>query len=146
VCFPLNVSILHSSTLVVIADGEHLTCGSFSLGKTVRLGSLEFIVDCFNSLSLSPKGNDSGVIFMGTAHSGSPSLRTILVDSTDEFYTTSSGEGSFGFPISWRSNMVTPPTPITTTSRPDDAPAPQTTAMVPLRTIIPQPETGFPPE
>jgi hypothetical protein len=124
--------MVHSSTLVITADGKHLTCIGFSLGKTVHFGSLEFITDCFGSLSLSPKGNDPVAIFVGTACIELPSLRTILEDSTDEFYTTSSREGSSDFPISWRRNMVTPHVPIMTTPRPEDASAPQTIATVPL--------------
>jgi hypothetical protein len=106
-CFPLNVLMVLSSTLTVTTDSEWLTCGGFSLGKTVRFRSLEFIADCSGSLSLSPKGTDSGTIFMGIAHSGSPSLRSILEDSTEVFYTTSSREGSSSFPISWRRSMGT---------------------------------------
>jgi hypothetical protein len=90
--------MVHSSTLVITADGKHLTCIGFSLGKTVHFGSLEFITDCFGSLSLSPKGNDSDVVFVGAAHSGSPSLHTILKDSVDEFAMASSEEGSFASP------------------------------------------------
>jgi hypothetical protein len=48
--------MVHSSTLVVTTDGEHLTCGGFSPGETVRFGNLEFIIDFFDNLSLSPKG------------------------------------------------------------------------------------------
>jgi hypothetical protein len=57
VCFPLIISMVRSSTLVVTTDGEHLGCGGFSLGESVRFGSLEFIVDCFfgNQASL-PRG------------------------------------------------------------------------------------------
>jgi hypothetical protein len=80
-------------------DDEHLTCGSFSLDKTVHFESIEFIIDCFGSLSLFLRGNDSSDIFIGTAHSRSPSLRTILEDSIDEFYTASSSERSFGFSV-----------------------------------------------
>jgi hypothetical protein len=68
-CFPLNVSMVHSSTLVVTIDGEHLTYDGFSRGETIRFRSLEFITECFGSVSLSSKGNDSGAIFMGTTRS-----------------------------------------------------------------------------
>jgi hypothetical protein len=49
-----------SSTFAFSADGEHLTCGGFSLGETVRLGCFEFISNYSGSLSLSPKRSDSG--------------------------------------------------------------------------------------
>jgi hypothetical protein len=60
--------MVHSSTLTVTTNGEHLTCGGFSLGETVHFGSSEFIVDCFSSLSLSQRGNKSGIVFMAMAH------------------------------------------------------------------------------
>jgi hypothetical protein len=65
--------MVHSSTLIVTNDGEHLTCGGFSLGEIIHFGSLEFIADCFSDLSLSLRGSDLGIIFMGETHSGSPS-------------------------------------------------------------------------
>jgi hypothetical protein len=74
VSFSLDVLMVHSSALTVATDDEHLMCSGFSLGETVHFGSLEFIADCFDGLSLSPKGSDLGAIFVGTTHSGSPSL------------------------------------------------------------------------
>jgi hypothetical protein len=47
--------MVHSLTLIIPADSEHLTYGGFSLDKTMLVGSLEFITDWFGSLSLSPK-------------------------------------------------------------------------------------------
>jgi hypothetical protein len=122
--------MVHSSMLIITTDGEHLTCNGFSLGETIRFGGLDFITDCFSSLSLSPKGNNSCVIFIRMARSGSPSLRSILEDSTNEFYTASSREGSSGFPISQRHSLGTPPAPIETTPWPKDAQTPQTMAIV----------------
>jgi hypothetical protein len=61
---------------------------------------LEFITDCFDSLSLSPEGNDSSVVFVGMVHSGSLSLHIILEESTDEGDTTFSRGGSSDFSIS----------------------------------------------
>jgi hypothetical protein len=53
--FPLDVPMVPSYAIVVIADGERLTCGGFSLGKTVHLGNFKFIADYFGGLSL-PRG------------------------------------------------------------------------------------------
>jgi hypothetical protein len=97
--FPLNVLMVHSSTLTVTVDGEHLTCSGFSLGETIRFGTLEFIPDSFGSLTLSPKGSYSGFVFVETTRNGSPSLCTILQDS-NEFYMTSSRKGSSSLPVS----------------------------------------------
>jgi hypothetical protein len=55
-CFPLDVLMVHSSTLTIATTRECLTCGGFSLGETIHFGSLEFITDYFNSMSLSPGG------------------------------------------------------------------------------------------
>jgi hypothetical protein len=52
--FPLDVLMVPSCALAVIADGEHLTCGGFSLGETIHLGNFEFIADYFSGTSLSP--------------------------------------------------------------------------------------------
>jgi hypothetical protein len=84
---------MHSSTITIATDGEHLTYSGFSLSKTIHFGSLEFIIDCFGSLSFSTRRSDSGAIFVGMARNGLPSLRTILMDSTDKFYMASSREG-----------------------------------------------------
>jgi hypothetical protein len=111
-CFPLDVSMVHTSTLT---DGERLTCGGFSLGKTIHFGSLEFITNCFDSPSLSPKGSDSGAIFMGTTRNRSPSLWAMIKDSVDEFYTPSSREGSPGLPVSRRHITRAPHAPIAST-------------------------------
>jgi hypothetical protein len=107
--------MVHSSTLTVTADGEHMTYDGFYLGEIVRFGSLEFITDYFDCLSLSPKGNNLGTVFMGMAHSGSPSPRTILEDSTNKFYMASRREGSSDLPASQRCSMGTPLSPIATT-------------------------------
>jgi hypothetical protein len=114
----------HSSPLAATTDGECLTCGGISLSETIRFRSLEFITNYFSNLSLSPKGSDSGVVFVGMAHIWSPSLHTVLEDSTNEFYTASNGEGSSSFPISQRHSMRMLPAPITTTPWLEDPPAP----------------------
>jgi hypothetical protein len=62
-----------TSTLAIATDGERLTCGGFSLDKTVHLASFEFITDYFGGLSLSPRRINSGATFMGSTHNRSPS-------------------------------------------------------------------------
>jgi hypothetical protein len=136
--------MVHSSTLAIATDGEHLMCDGFSLDETIRFGSLEFIIDCFDSVSLSPKGSDSSAIFVGRIHSRSPSLRAMIEESTNMFYMASSGEGSSNLPISWRHGTGAPPTPITATTWLEDAPTTQTMTMVPPWTLTPRPDTGLP--
>jgi hypothetical protein len=120
--FVLDVPMVHLSMLAVTTDGKRLMCGGFSLKKTIRFGILEFIVDCFGSLSLSPKGSNSGAIFMGTTHHGSPSLHAMIEESSDEFYMASSGEESSSLPASWRQSMGAPPAATATTLCLEDAP------------------------
>jgi hypothetical protein len=142
--FPLDVLIVHSSMLTVIIDGECLPCDDFSLGETVCFESLEFIIDCFGRLSLSPRGGESGAIFVGATRSGSSSLRTMIEDSTDEFYTISSREGSSDLPVSQRCITGALPAPITTTPWPEDALATETMTMVPPRALALLPDIGSP--
>jgi hypothetical protein len=118
----MDVPMVHSSMLAVTTDGEYLMYGGFSLGDTVCFECLKFIVNCFSSLSLSPKGSDSGAIFMGTTHHGSPSLHAMIEDSSDEFYMASSGEESSSLPASWRQSMGAPPAATATTLCLEDAP------------------------
>jgi hypothetical protein len=129
--------MVHSPKPTIIADGNHQTGARFASGGTIRLGSLEFIVDCFANLSLYPEGNDSGAFFVELVHNGSLSLHTILKESINEGGTTSSGGGSSGFPISQGCNVMTTP-PLEGTL------APLTIPTVPLRTVVPQLDTGLP--
>jgi hypothetical protein len=92
--------MVHSPKIASTTDSEHQTSVGFTIGKTIRFGSLEFITDRFGNLGLFAEGNDSGAVFVGMAHSGSLSLDTILEESIDEGDTTSSGGGSSGFFIS----------------------------------------------
>jgi hypothetical protein len=63
-----------SSTFVPITGGEHSPGNVFPLGKTIRFGSLEFVVDRFSGLSLSTLGGSSGAVVMGPTHGGPPLL------------------------------------------------------------------------
>jgi hypothetical protein len=55
-CFPLDVTMVHSSALAVATDGERLMCSGFSLDETVRFESLEFIADYFRARASLPRG------------------------------------------------------------------------------------------
>jgi hypothetical protein len=92
--------MVHSLKLTIITDGKRHTGIGFSPGETIYLGSLEFIADRFDSMSLSLDESDSGVVFVGMVPSGSSSLYTILEESTNEGDTASNGGGSSSFPIS----------------------------------------------
>jgi hypothetical protein len=93
------VPMVPSSALTVATDDEHLWCGGFPLGETIHFGSLEFITDHFGGLSLSPLGDGSDAIIMGSAHDGPLSpLRAVTGDSVEEFHTTSDGEGRINLP------------------------------------------------
>jgi hypothetical protein len=61
-----------SSALVIAADGERLSCRGFSLGESIRFGSLEFNANNFGGLSPSRMGYGSNAIIMGLAHGGPP--------------------------------------------------------------------------
>jgi hypothetical protein len=108
--------MVHSSTPAVATNRERLTCSGFSLGETVHFESLEFMVDCFNALSLSPKGSDLGTVFVGSTCNRSPSLQATIEDFTEEFYIASSGDVS----------------------------ATQAMMTVPLEMLAPRPEAGLP--
>jgi hypothetical protein len=68
--FPLNVLMGPSYAIAVATDGEHLTCGGFSLGETIHHGNFEFTADYFSGRSLSPRWGDEGTAFMGSTRSG----------------------------------------------------------------------------
>jgi hypothetical protein len=105
-----------SSVIIVAADGEHLMCGGFSLGETVRLGNFEFIADYFGGLSLSPRRGDLGAAFMGSTCSRVSTLRRAMIgDSTRELLMKPSREGSFSLPSPRRRGMGASLAPITTT-------------------------------
>jgi hypothetical protein len=97
--FPLDIIMIPSSVPAVAGDGERLLCGLFSLGKTFRFRSLEFITGCFSGLSRSPMGNGSDATNMGSTHGRpSSSLWAMTGDSTKEFHTASDGEGRIDLP------------------------------------------------
>jgi hypothetical protein len=105
-----------SSTITVTANGEHLTCGGFSLGETIYRGNFEFITDYFGGLSLSLRRGDEGAASMGSTRSEAGTPRWAMIeDSTEEFPTASSGIGSFVLPSPRRRGTDASLTHITTT-------------------------------
>jgi hypothetical protein len=138
--------MIHSSKLTFVANMNNLTCVGFAPSKAKCLGSLEFTTDCFGNPSLSPKGNDSGVIFMGMVHNRSPSRHTILEESYDEGHTTSGRGGISGFPNPQGCNMVTQTIAIATTPPLEGTLAFLTIPTVRLQTVALQLGTGHHPE
>jgi hypothetical protein len=101
-----------SSALVVTADGECLSYDGFSLSETICFGSLEFIANHLGSQRLSPMGNGSDAIVIGSARSRPPSpLRAMMGGSTEEFYTTSDGQGRIDLPSPRRDVAGASPAP-----------------------------------
>jgi hypothetical protein len=83
--------------------------------ETIFFGGLEFTVNCFGNLSISPEGNDLVTIFVGMVHNRSLSLHNILKESSNEGDVASGGGGCLGFPSSQGCNVVTLTIPIATT-------------------------------
>jgi hypothetical protein len=118
------------------------TCDGFSLGETVCLGSYEFIIDYFGGMSLSPRSNDSGTALMGSTRSGPLSPRRAMIeDSTKEFVTASSSEGSSSLPSRMRHGARTLPAPSTSIPWLEDATAIYTMMTVPPWVMGPQSDT-----
>jgi hypothetical protein len=130
--------MVHLSKPNINADGNILTSAGFTLHETIYFWSLVFITDHFASMSLSPKGSDSDVIFVGMLHNGSPSLLAILEDSSNEGDTASSRGRSSSSPDPQGCNVVTPTIPITTTPLSEGTSVPLTIPTVPLQIIVPQ--------
>jgi hypothetical protein len=107
---------LHLCKPTVAIDDTRF-CLASSLLKTLTTHSedLEIITHRSINLSLSPEGADSGVVFRGMTHNGSPSLHTILEKSPSEDDSVSSEGESFVSPLPRACNTVMSATPITTT-------------------------------
>jgi hypothetical protein len=115
--FLLDIPIVSSSAIAVAANGEWLMCVEFSLGETIHLGNFEFIADYFGGLSLSPRRDDARDTFKVSTHSGASTPRwTMIEESTEEFLTASSGEGSFGLPSPRRRGTGASLAPLAATS------------------------------
>jgi hypothetical protein len=108
--------LVPSSVIAIAVDGEHLTCSGFSLGETIHLENFKFIADFFGGMSFTPRRGDESAAFLGSTHSGTSTPRQAMIeDSTEEFLTASSGEGSFGLPSPRRRSAGASPALVTTT-------------------------------
>jgi hypothetical protein len=134
-----------SFALTVAADGEHLSCDGISLGETIHFGSLEFITDYFDGLSLSPRRDSSDAAFMGSTYCEPPSpLRAMIGDSTEELHTTLGGERGSDLPSPRRHDVGALPTPTTTISWSENTPTTQAMTTIPPRSAVPRSDTDFP--
>jgi hypothetical protein len=126
-----------SSKLSFIANGNNPTGVGLAPGQTIHFGSLEFTADHLGRLSLSPEEDDSGAIFIGMVHSGSPSLHITLEDSSDDGGDALGTGGSSGSPGPQGYNVVTPTIPITATPALENTPALLTILTVTVQTAAP---------
>jgi hypothetical protein len=133
----LDVSMVYSPKLSFVANGNNLTGGGLAASETICFGSLEFIVDTLSRLSLSFEESDSGAIFVGMVHSGSPSLDTTLEVSSGEGSAISSAGGTPN-PQPRGCNVVTPTVPITSMMTLGNTPVLQTIPMVKVQTAAPR--------
>jgi hypothetical protein len=95
--FPLDILMVYSPKHTFVVNDNNLAGIGLAPGETICFGSLEFTTDRFGRLSLSQEGNDSGTLFVGMVHNGSPSLHTVLEESSNESDATS---GKWGAPDS----------------------------------------------
>jgi hypothetical protein len=143
--FPLDVQMVPSSTLTIATDDKRLACGGFYLSETAHLGSFEFTTDYFNGMSLSLRRSNTGVTFIGSTHSGSPSpWQAMIEDTIEEFHIASSREGGSGLPSPRRHDTAALPAPVTLTPCMENAPTTQAMTMVPPWTAEPRLDTGLP--
>jgi hypothetical protein len=127
-----------SSSIIIAADGECLTCDGFSPSEIVRLGNFEFIANYFGGLSHSPRRGHAGAAFMGSTRSGAPTLQLAMIeDSVEEFLAAPSGEGRFSLPSPRRHDTGASLAPVTTIPRMENALTAQATMTVPPRTAAP---------
>jgi hypothetical protein len=98
--FTLDVPMVPSLVLTVTTGGEHLSSDVFSFGETICFGSLDFIIDRFSGLRLSPIVHGLGAAVMGSTYGGTPSpLWAMIEDFVEEFHTAWDEEGWIDLPF-----------------------------------------------
>jgi hypothetical protein len=129
-----TVPMVPSSAFIATAGSERLLCDGFSLGETVRFGSLELIANRFGGPSLSPLGTGLGTTTMGPTY-GRPMLpqRIMVGNPTEGFPMAPSGEGRTDLPFPGRHDVKASPTSTTMVLRPESPPANQAMTTIPLR-------------
>jgi hypothetical protein len=126
-----------SSAFVPITGGERSLGDGFPLGKTIRFGSLESVVDRFSGLSL-PPGGGSVAIIMGLAHGGPPLLQQTMTASPIKGFPVAPGrEGRTDLLFPGRHGMESPATSTTAITRPENHPIDQATMTIPPRQEMP---------
>jgi hypothetical protein len=103
--------MIYSPKLTFVANGNNSTDVELAPDETIWFESLLFTTDRFGNLSLSPEGNDSGVIVVGMVHSGPPFVPIIHEESSNEGNAASGGGGSSKLLDPRWCNMVTPIAP-----------------------------------
>jgi hypothetical protein len=84
-----------SLKLSFVANDNYPTGIGLASGNTIHFRSLVFTADHLGRLSLTLQEWDSGTIFVGMVHNRSPSLSTVLKESSNEDITTSGAGGNF---------------------------------------------------
>jgi hypothetical protein len=142
-----DVTMVPSSVITIVADGQLLTCSGFFLSETIHLGSFKFISNYFGGLGLSPRRGDSSAAFMGSTHSGTPSPWWAMIeDSIKEFLIASSGEGGSALFSPRRCGTGPSSAPITTTPWMENAPGAQAMMMLPQQMAAPRSDNNLPSE
>jgi hypothetical protein len=128
---------------LIIATGDiYLFSVELTKDEAIRFKDLEFMVNHFNNLSLSPEGDDSDAVVGSMARSGSPSLHAILKELPSEDDSALSEGESSSFPVTRACSTVTSAIPIATMPPPKETPVFQTILAVPQRTAISRPDIG----
>jgi hypothetical protein len=129
--FSPDVPMVPSSALIIATGGECLSSDVFSLDKTIRFGSLEFITDRFSSLILAPMGDGSEAAIMGSTRGGLPSPPWAMTgESTEQFHMALDEEGRIDLPSPRRHGMGASTALTVSISRPEIFPTAQAMACI----------------